>query len=67
MVAGSFGIRSIPTVAIFREQILLYMQPGALPAAALDDILGQIKALDMDEIRTKIAEEQAKEGQDAES
>jgi len=64
-VAGSFGIRSIPTVAIFREQILLYMQPGALPAPAVDDILGQIKALDMDEVRAKIAEEKAK--QDAES
>ena len=64
-VAGSLGNRSIPTVAIFREQILLYMQPGALPAPAVDDILGQIKALDMDEVRAKIAEEKAK--QDAES
>jgi thioredoxin len=59
-VAGSFGIRSIPTVAIFREQVLLYLDSGALPASALDDILGQIKGLDMDEVRAKIAEEEAK-------
>ena len=53
-VAASFGIRSIPTVAIFREQVLLYLQPGALPAAGLDDVLGQVQALDMAEIRAKI-------------
>lgn len=64
-VAGSFGIRSIPTVAVFREQILLYMQPGALPPAAVDDILGQIKALDMDEVRAKIEEEKAKQEPEA--
>ncbi|MBN2725590.1 MAG: thioredoxin [Deltaproteobacteria bacterium] len=60
-VAGSFGIRSIPTTAIFREQALLFMQPGALPEAALHDVLGQVKALDMDEVRRKIAEHE-KEG-----
>jgi thioredoxin 1 len=63
-IAGSFGIKSIPTVAIFREKVLLYMQPGALPAPGLEDILTQIKGLDMDDIRAKIAAE--KEGQDAE-
>ena len=63
-VAGSFGVRSIPTVAVFRDQILLYCQPGALPAPALDDILGQIKALDMDDIRAKIAAEEAKQSEE---
>jgi thioredoxin 1 len=63
-IAGSFGIRSIPTVAIFREQILLYMQPGSLPAPGLEDILTQIKGLDMDDIKAKIAAE--KEGEEKE-
>jgi thioredoxin 1 len=65
-VAASFGIRSIPTVAIFREQVLLYLQPGALPAAGLDDVLGQVQALDMAEIRAKIAAEKAAEEKAAE-
>ena len=63
-IAASFGIRSIPTVAIFREQVLLYLQPGALPAAGLDDILGQVVQLDMDDVRAKIAE--AEEASDME-
>ena len=65
-VAASFGIRSIPTVAIFREQVLLYLQPGALPAAGLDDVLGQVQALDMADIRAKIAAEKAAEEKAAE-
>ena len=65
-VAASFGIRSIPTVAIFREQVLLYLQPGALPAAGLDDVLGQVRALDMADIRAKIAAEKAAEEKAAE-
>ena len=56
-VAGGFQVRSIPTVAIFREQVLVYRQAGAPPAAALDDIINQVKALDMDDVRAKIAEE----------
>lgn len=59
-LAGHFGIQSIPTLAIFREKILLFMQPGALPEAALEDIIGRIKGLDMEEVRAKIAEESAK-------
>ena len=65
-VAASFGIRSIPTVAIFREQVLLYLQPGALPAAGLEDVLGQVQALDMADIRAKIAAEKAAEEKAAE-
>jgi len=64
-LAASFGIQAIPTLAIFRDQVLLFKQSGALPAAALDDVLGQVQALDMDEVRAKIAEEQAKQGADA--
>ena len=59
-LAGHFGIQSIPTLAIFREKILLFMQPGALPEAALEDIISQIKEIDMGEIRAKIAEESSK-------
>lgn len=69
MVAAQFGIRSIPTLAIFREQILLYSQPGALPESALEDLITQVMALDMDDVRAKVAEAQAQEaagqGQDA--
>ncbi|MEO5373645.1 MAG: thioredoxin [Alphaproteobacteria bacterium] len=58
-LASSFGIRSIPTLAIFRERVLLYSQAGALPAAALDEIIGQVRGLDMAEVHAKIAEEAA--------
>jgi len=66
-LAGSFGIRSIPTLAIFREKILVFLQAGALPEAALRDILDQVKKLDMDEVRAKIAEEEAKQAGAAEA
>jgi len=59
-LAGHFGIQSIPTLAVFREKILLFMQPGALPEAAIEDIISRIKGLDMEAVRTKIAEESAK-------
>lgn len=57
-LAGMFQIRSIPTTVIFREQIPIFSQPGMLPAEALDEILGKVKELDMDEVR-KTVEEQA--------
>ncbi|MBF0129462.1 MAG: thiol reductase thioredoxin, partial [Alphaproteobacteria bacterium] len=57
--AGQFGIRSIPTLAIFRERVLLFSQPGSLPATALDEIIGQVRALDMAEVHAKIAEQEA--------
>ncbi len=59
-VAAMFGIRSIPTLAIFREGILVFMQPGALPPDVLEDILQKVKALDMDDVRKKVAEEEKK-------
>ena len=55
-LAGSFGIMSIPTLMIIRDQITLFAQPGALPEAALEDLIGQVKALDMDDVRRQIAD-----------
>jgi thioredoxin 1 len=57
-LAAQLGISSIPTLMIFREQILLYAQPGALPRHALDDLIRQVRSLDMDEVRRQVAEEQ---------
>ena len=59
-VAGSFGIRSIPTMAVFREKILIYMQPGALPEQGLIEIIEKGKALDMDQVRKDITEQEKK-------
>src|SRR5690349_3645846 len=55
-LAGAFEIRSIPTLMIFRDRILLYAEPGALPEEALEELLGKVKALDMDDVRRRIAE-----------
>ncbi|CAM5553555.1 thioredoxin [Streptomyces abikoensis] len=64
-LAAAFDIRSIPTLMIVRDKIAVYAQPGALPEAALEDIIRQARALDMDEVRASVAEEQAKAGQPA--
>jgi thioredoxin 1 len=65
-LAGAYGIQSIPTLVIYRDGIPVYGQPGALPAAALEDLIHQVKELDMDEIKQKYAEHQAAEGHDHE-
>lgn len=57
-LAGSLQIRSIPTLMVFRDQILLYREAGALPPAALEDLIQQVRDLDMDDVRAKIAEQQ---------
>ena len=62
-LAGAFGIRSIPTLMVFRDQVMLFEQAGALPAAALDEILTQVRALDMGKIKKEIEAEQAKQQQ----
>jgi len=62
-IAAAANIRSIPTVMAFREGILVYNQAGALPPAALDDLVSQVKALDMDEVRKQIAAARAAEAQ----
>jgi thioredoxin len=54
-IAGAFSIRSIPTLMIFRDQIVIYSEAGALPAAALEQLIGQAMALDMDTVRAEIA------------
>lgn len=58
-LAASFNIRSIPTLMAFRDDIMVFSQPGALPQHALEDLVGQIKALDMDEVRAKIADHES--------
>ncbi|MFC8181070.1 MULTISPECIES: thioredoxin [Nocardiaceae] len=58
-LAAAANIQSIPTIMAFREGVLVFAQPGALPAAALEDLVGQVKALDMDEVRKQIAEQPA--------
>jgi thioredoxin len=57
-LAAAFAVRSIPTLMIFREQIIIFSEAGALPAAALEDIVQKAKALDMDEVRRQIAAEE---------
>ena len=58
-VAGMFQVRSIPMIVVFREGIGLFQQSGALPPAALDELLGKIAELDMDEVRKQVAEQEA--------
>lgn len=60
-LAAQFQVRSIPTLAIFREQILIFAQPGALPASALDQLITQAKALDMNQVRADIAAQQSQQ------
>lgn len=50
-LAGHFGIRSIPTLMIFREQVIVFQQAGALPKGALADLVGQVRGLDMEEVK----------------
>ena len=61
-LAGAFGIRSIPTIMAFREGVMVFAQPGALPEASVEDLIGQIKDLDMDDVRKQIAEAEAQQG-----
>jgi len=56
-LAGYFQIRSIPTLMIFREKIIIFSQPGALPGAALEQVVEKAKVLDMDEVRREIEQE----------
>jgi thioredoxin 1 len=58
-LAAHFQIRSIPTVMVLREGIALFQQPGLIPEEGLKDIISQVKALDMDEVRAEIEKQQA--------
>ncbi|MFZ5468564.1 MAG: thioredoxin [Myxococcota bacterium] len=60
-LAAAFEIRGIPTLAVFRDGVLLFKQAGALPAAALEDLVTQAQKLDMDQVRKEIAAAKAKQ------
>jgi thioredoxin len=62
-LAGAFNIRSIPTLMVFREKVVLFQQAGALPASALEQVITQAKALDMGKVRQEIAARDARGGQ----
>ena len=62
-LAGHFQIRSIPTLMVFRQQIIVFSQPGALPPASLASVIEKVGELDMDEVRRQVAE-QSETGQD---
>ncbi|MFF8841838.1 thioredoxin [Streptomyces sp. NPDC015127] len=57
-LAAAFEIRSIPTLMIVRDNVAVFAQPGALPESALEDVIGQARALDMDQVRKSIEEAQ---------
>ena len=59
-LAAAFNIRAIPTLMVFREQVILFSQAGSLPASALDQLIEQVTSLDMAQVHKEIAEEQAK-------
>ena len=65
-LAMAFGIRSIPTLMVFRDQIILYSQPGALPGDMLEQLIGQVKEVDMDDVRQQIADQEAADDHDHE-
>ena len=57
-IAAHFQIRSIPTLMVFRDQIIVFSQPGALPQNALEQVVSKAKGLDMDDVRRQIAQQQ---------
>lgn len=62
-LAGAAGITSIPTLMAFRDGVLVFSQPGALPAPALDQVIAAVRGLDMDDVHRQIAEQQAQQPQ----
>ena len=64
-LAAQFRIMSIPTLMILRDKVVLFSQPGVLPAEALEDLIGQVRALDMDDVRRAIADEHAHDEESA--
>ena len=61
-IASAANIRSIPTLMAFRDGVLVFAQPGALPAPALEQVITAVKDLDMDDVRKQLAEQQAQQG-----
>lgn len=64
-LAAAFEIRSIPTLMILRDRVMLFSQAGMLPEAALEDLIAQVRALDMDEVRAQIAKQDEDASKDA--
>jgi thioredoxin len=62
-LASAFNIRSIPTLMVFREKVVLFQEPGALPASALEQVITQAKGLDMAKVHQEIADRDAQGGQ----
>jgi len=60
-LAGEFQIRAIPTLMLFRDGILLFRQPGMVPAEALDELISRARTIDMDDVRREMAEHLAKQ------
>jgi thioredoxin 1 len=60
-IAGHFQVRSIPTLIIFREKVIIYAQPGALPAGAFDDLIVRAKEIDMAQVHAEIAKEEGEQ------
>jgi thioredoxin len=58
-LAGAFGIRSIPTLLVFREKVILFQQAGALPGSALEQVITQAKALDMAKVHAEVSAQQS--------
>lgn len=61
-LAGAFNIRSIPTIMVFREKVIVYADAGALPAAGLQQLIEGVRSLDMDAVRAEIAAEEQQQG-----
>jgi thioredoxin 1 len=61
-LSAAFNITSIPTLMAVRDGVVLYAQPGALPAPALEDLISQVQKVDMDDVRKQVAEAQEAEG-----
>ena len=59
-LGAQFQVRSIPTLMVFREKVIIFSQPGVLPESALTELLSQVKALDMEQVHKEISEQQAK-------
>ncbi len=66
-IAAHFQIRSIPTLMIFREQIIIFAEAGMLPGNALEEVIGQVRTLDMDKVKEDIAKAQAEAETNADS
>jgi thioredoxin 1 len=64
-LAGAAGITSIPTLMAFRDGVLVFAQPGALPRPTLDQVIDAVRGLDMDEVHAKIAEQEKEQAQSA--